>query len=150
MVLEKSTLAFLLSLTANTSFANELMKMDDYEICGAVAIVFSSTLSHKSEFEQISVFLDVTAEAELEYQKYINYFIDDLPVLIASENGIDRAEIANRLSPMIDYLTLELQKAAQYIPSYGPTDFLNVFHRHRKILSECAEMAGIRSSSYQD
>jgi hypothetical protein len=135
--------AALATSIAGATKAQNVVTLEEYEICGAVAIAVAVTLDQKTELEGISVYLDVSAEQEYDFQRYIKAFIEDMPPIIAQSNGITRSDLVHSTDKAMAYLMRELDEALRSVRRYGPDDYIEVFSRHGRILSECASKAGL-------
>ncbi|MBW7056974.1 hypothetical protein KY389_09745 [Paracoccus bogoriensis] len=121
-----------------------IIRLDQYEICGPGAVAVELSLQQSSELERIGIFLNVSEAEFRHYRRLTSFFIEELPALIAEENGITRQELGNRLRPMDNLLFRELQDALRAAPRYGPREYTEVFQRHVRLLLQCADMAEIR------
>jgi hypothetical protein len=131
-------------LSCSCSSAQELLSLDDYEICGSGAMMVSSILSQRSDLERVGIFLDITPEKEKEYNEYIDTFIVQYPQLIADANGVTRKDVSRRMDSVLNLMMEDSQSALHSVSTLGPTGFLDVFNSHGRLLVQCAEKAGLK------
>lgn len=124
--------------------AQNLMNLDDYEICGPVAIDTGSILSQRFDLERLGIFLNIDPASETVYRAYISAFTKEFPAIIAEENGISRQELSQRLSPMIDYFMDKTANALRNAQSGESSNFLSLVDERIQVLVHCADLAGIK------